>query len=80
MEIVYATSHVLDTVNGAQVRIPKGSHWPADDPVVLRHRGDGLFSSDPRWGMLYSVEPDGYDAPIETATAVPGEKRSARRG
>lgn len=76
--IVYATG--TDNVNlpaGGRVRVAKGTHWPATDPAV-RARPD-LFSDDPRWGLLYTVEPDGYDAPIETASAAPGEKRSARR-
>jgi hypothetical protein len=65
--------------DGASIPVQKGSHWPADDPVVKRR--PALFSPDPRWGLLYTVEPDGYDAPpVEEATANPGEKRSVRRG
>jgi colicin import membrane protein len=48
------------------------------DPVVRAH--PDWFSTDPRYGLLYSVEPDGYDAPVEEATAVPGERRNTRRG
>jgi hypothetical protein len=29
--------------------------------------------------MNYSRQPDGYDAPIEQATAAPGEQRMTRR-
>jgi hypothetical protein len=57
--------------------IQKGSHWPADDPIVLAH--PEVFSDDPRWGMNYSVEPPGYDAPVEQTTAAPGERRTTRR-
>lgn len=32
-----------------------GSHWPADDPVVLAVPDN--FSDDPRVGLSYSVEP-----------------------
>lgn len=63
--------------NGSRAIVRKGSHWPADDPVVAA--APELFSSDPRWGLMYSVEPEGYDAPIETATANPGERRNTRR-
>lgn len=101
MNIVYAvdTRHIG---NGLTVR--KGSHWPANDPVVHEH--PGLFSPDPRFGLTYSPEavpremayapgeaipdegapdpstmfdeiPD--EAPIEQATAAPGERRNTRR-
>lgn len=74
MDVVYATGtrHVGSGV------VRKGSHWPADDPVVKDH--PDLFSADPRYGLSYSVEPEGFDAPVETATKAPGEKRQTRRG
>lgn len=73
MKVVYATAtkHVGSGV------VHKGSHWPADDPIVRDH--PDLFSDDARYGMSYSVEPDGYDAPVEQATAAPGERRAIRR-
>lgn len=80
IDVVYATATAMVAVPGAggQARVVKGTHWPAADPVV-RSRPD-LFSSDPRFGMLYTIEPDGYDAPmVEEATANPGERRSTRR-
>lgn len=80
MDIVYATNtQVVQSKDGTRIRVPKGSHWPSDDPIVRAAPAE-LFSTDPRWGLLYTVEPDGYDAPIETASATPGEKRTARRG
>jgi hypothetical protein len=81
ISVVYATNTQVVNTDSGPIRVPKGSHWPADDPVVAAM--PALFSSDPRWGMLYTVEPDGYDAPVETvetATAAPGERRSVRRG
>lgn len=78
MEIVYATGtrHVGTGV------VHKGSHWPADDPVVKAH--PDLFSDDPRYGLSYSAQPEGWDAPeghpVEQATKAPGEKRPTRRG
>jgi len=77
MDVVYATAttHVT-TRDGARIVVHKGQHWPADDPVVQAQ--PSLFSADPRWGMAYSVEPAGYDAPVEQATAAPGERRSRR--
>ena len=80
MEIVYAKdSAQVPMADGALAFVEKGSHWPASDPVVKA--SPGLFSADARYGMHYSVEPDGYDdPPVEQATAAPGEKRNVRRG
>jgi len=73
-----ATQAVPDPSTGARGMVHKGTHWSADDPVVKTN--PELFSDDPRWGLNYSVEPEGYDAPVEQATAAPGEKRNTRRG
>lgn len=83
MNVVYATGtrHV-----GAGI-VRKGSHWPANDPIVLNN--PDLFSTDPRYGLSFSAKPDGYDEPaptrdaeppVEQATRTPGEKRATRRG
>lgn len=84
MNIVYAMDNsFVDLPSGQRMPVPKGSHWPASDPAVQAR--PWLFSTDARWGLFYTEEPDGYDAPIddsstvEAATAAPGEKRSARR-
>lgn len=78
IKVVYAMTQVQVTLpDGTRVVAPKGSHWPAGDPVVLEH--PAAFSPDPRYGMLYSEEPEGYGAPVEQATAAPGEKRNTRR-
>jgi hypothetical protein len=79
MKVVYATTTApVQLPSGISGVIQKGSHWPADDPVVRAH--PEYFSDDARFGLNYSEEPEGYDAPVETATAAPGEKRQARRG
>ena len=57
--------------------IQKGTHWSADDPIVVAH--PDAFSRDPRYGLAYSVEPAGWDAPVEQATAAPGERRAQVR-
>jgi hypothetical protein len=81
IDVVYATgSEPVTLRTGQTIVIPKGSHWPADDPVV-RSRPH-LFSDDPRYGLLYSEAPRGYDNDlneVEEATANPGERRSVRR-
>jgi hypothetical protein len=82
MDVVFATAttHVT-TPGGARILVRKGSHWPASDPVVQVQ--PSLFSDDARYGMTYSVEPAGYDAPVgapvEQATAAPGERRNRTR-
>lgn len=80
MQVVYATgTRPVQMSTGIGGMVQKGSHWPASDPVVLAN--PDLFSTDPRYGLLYSVEPDGWDEPVvEEATAVPGERRNTRRG
>lgn len=82
IDVVYAKSNgFVDLPTGARVKVPFGSHWAKDDPAV-KARPD-MFSVDTRYGMLYTREPEGYDAPVdeyEAASAAPGEKRSARRG
>lgn len=82
MDVVFAqATEKVQLKSGQTAVVRKGQHWPATDPVV-RLRPD-LFTDDPRYGLLYSEPPPGYDGDlneIETATAVPGEKRNARRG
>lgn len=88
IDTVYASTSATVPFNGAQVAVHKGSHWPVSDPLVQQY--PHLFSRDPRFGMLYTREPEGYDVPtdttpvadvepVEQATAAPGERRSTRR-
>lgn len=82
MDVVYASSSASVSHLGAQVPVHKGQHWAAEDPLVQQY--PHLFSHDPRYGLCYTREPAGYDAPpmdspVETATAAPGERRSTRR-
>lgn len=65
------------TGDGVPLRLQMGEHWPASDPIVTAH--PDLFTPDPRYGMRYSVPPLGWDAPVEAATAAPGERRSTAR-
>lgn len=77
MKVVYATSNsVVPLPAGGQVYVRAGSHWPADDPVVVAQ--PSLFSEDPTYGLSYSATPT--PAPVEQATAAPGERRQVRRG
>lgn len=80
LEHVFAKSAgVVQMPGGYPVTVAGGSHWLADDPVVL-HRPD-LFTADCRYGLSWSGEPphcltippDDDDEP-----AVRGRPRAAR--
>ena len=76
MRVVYAKQSVSVMMpEGYSVMVPLGTHWSADDPVVLAN--PDLFSDDPRHGV-YGQPPAEPDA--EQATAAPGERRNTRRG
>ena len=82
IDVVYAMgTENVNMPSGATVQVHKGTHWPATDPVVQVR--PALFTTDPRYGLLYTAAPPGHDTElneIEEATANPGEKRSVRRG
>jgi len=77
VRVVFATETVSVMMPGGYpALVQKGSHWRADDPLVLSH--PDLFSEDPRYGMSYS-QPQPEDPPIEQMTADPGERRAVAR-
>jgi hypothetical protein len=81
MQVVFAKgSSVVTTPDGGRHPVTGGQHWPVDDPVVLA--APGLFTSDARFGVSYSVPPaELSEPPVEQVTGRPGEKRGAvRRG
>ena len=82
MEILFAQGSAgVVLPSGRTVRVMKGTHWPASDPVVKMR--PELFTPDPRFGLMYTEAPPGHDTElneVEEATANPGEKRSVRRG
>ena len=80
MDVVYAKwSQQVATPDGGRWNVQGGQHWPADDPVVKA--APGLFTTDARYGVSFSAPPaELADAPVEQATAGPGEKRATRRG
>lgn len=82
MDIVFATVSVVAShpKTGASVPIVHGSHWPADDPVVVAY--PNFFSADGRFGLSSSRPLDEEGLPVgqvEQATAAPGEKRTRTR-
>jgi hypothetical protein len=61
LRVVYAvTTAMVGLPEGHQALVRHGTHWPADDPVVVAH--PDLFSDDPRHG-LYSTRPVAGDDP-----------------
>lgn len=83
MDIVYARrDEQLTTEWGGNLRVPLGSHWDAEDPLVKAH--PDLFTDDPAVGLASSVHrqapPRVFVGPdVEQATAAPGEQRNTRR-
>jgi uncharacterized Fe-S cluster protein YjdI len=69
----YAKSTTIIAHEGEKVRLYEGEVWSAADPVVKGH--PELFADKPT--KLRRTVPEA--APVETATAVPGEKRTTRR-
>lgn len=83
MKVAYAKRNAsIAMKEGHQVFVPGGSHWAANDPVVLANQE--LFSDDPRYGMMGSYEQLTEDQTedqtevVETASAAPGERRQAK--
>lgn len=82
MRVVFAmgTDNVV-LPTGATVKVQRGCMVPETDPLV-RARPD-LFSTDPRYApnLLATELPADFTdgAPVETATAAPGERRNTRR-
>lgn len=78
MDVVYVKYDAWVAEHHRAIR--QGEHWPADDPVVKAM--PAAFSPDPRYGVQWSGSPPAElaEAPVEQATAGPGEKRNVRRG
>lgn len=72
--LVYATAATSVRWRGGIVRLAEGDAWDADDPFVRSN--PGFFAEDPT--KVHHSR--GAEAPVEQATAAPGEKRSTRRG
>ena len=75
MQLVCAitTASVAPPKGGPSIVVREGGYWRAEDPVVVAY--PSLFTTDLRYN-LNSSEP--LDAPVEQATAAPGEKRPRR--
>jgi len=73
MRIVYAISTSTVGLGGQLARIVVGEPWDADDPVVKAH--PDLFEKKPRMARTSKMATPW----VETATAVPGASRNARR-
>lgn len=59
IEVVFATTNITaQLASGVTVTVPGGTHWPSTDPVVAKY--PAAFSSDVRYGLLFSEPPPGY--------------------
>lgn len=54
---VFAKVTTVATGLGFPVTVAGGSHWLADDPLVIAH--PDLFTTDCRYGLAFSGEPPG---------------------
>ena len=74
MKYVFArdTCAVREPGSKYPTTVHKGTVWHANCPMVRSH--PDLFSADPP-----EVLPRGWQAPVEQASASPGERRNARR-
>ena len=79
MKYVFARATASLTVPGTVWRfaVEEGKAYWADHPVVEAHPSS--FSPDPIVILPRDWEPASREAPVEQATAAPGEKRAARR-
>jgi len=76
IRVVYAKSTIsLPTIDGANIPVRQGSHWPADDQLVCEHPGE--FSSDPRYGMCWSGQAPAYMA-LAPGEPLPGDETSVQ--
>ncbi len=68
---VFAT---VDTaiIKGGRYRLRRGDAWYADHPIVAAFPDS--FSDEPP-----VIHPNGWEPPVEQATAAPGEKRTNTR-
>lgn len=80
MRIVYARADSsVSTSWGGQIWVAAGTHWDADDTLVLEH--PELFSEDPKVGLSTSQEASAGGSrviigpDVEQMTAAPGERR-----
>lgn len=71
MEVVFAKDSTSVRWDGGVVRLAKSQPWDANDPFVRAN--PSLFSADP--SLVARTRPQ--VAPVEQATAAPGEKRTA---
>jgi hypothetical protein len=78
LEVVFATdTAALPLRGGNPVTVYKGSHWPADDPVVQQH--PGMFADDPRYGLSFTVVPAEMGLAPDGEPLTDGEDQAQRR-
>jgi len=77
VKVVFAIETVsLLLQTGESLLLRKGTHWPADDPLVREY--PQWFADNPRYGLSWTgtPPPEMAEPPVEQVTAAPGEKRA----
>lgn len=70
------TCSVVDQSTGLKVRLTAGEAWAADDPFVKSR--PHLFLSWPQLVRRTAPVQPAVSAPVESATKVPGVKRTVK--
>ena len=75
MSLKFVRSSVSTVIDGRRVRLTKDDPWRSDDPVVVA--APGFFADEP--SEVQTSQGRQSTAPVEQATAAPGEKRNTRK-
>lgn len=76
MALKFVKQSVSTVVDGARVRLSKDDPWRDDDPIV---KAAPQFFVDEPSEVKTSISRFASAAPVEQATAEPGETRSPKR-
>jgi hypothetical protein len=71
-KVKFARASTWIGVHPFRVKLTAGEPWYADHPLVVDNPDS--FSDEP-----INPKPHGWSAPVEQATAAPGETRTTRR-
>jgi hypothetical protein len=74
---VFAKANAIAGPEYGDRMVPGGSHWPADDPLVLAR--PELFTADCRYGLMFSGDaPDYMNVPPDEEPVRPRERAGRR--
>lgn len=76
MAFKFVKQSVSTLINGQRVRLTLDDPWRDDDPVV---KAAPQFFNDEPSNVQTSLGRQSTEAPVEQATAAPGERRATKR-